>query len=148
MEHKEDAIPNTAPGERKLAIIVRDDLASWQKLNVASFLAGAVAIQFPDTHGGPLVTASGTAYLPLFNQPVLVYRADDREQIKRALTRAKERELHIGIYSYPLFATMTEEDNLRAIADKSDADQDLVGIVVFGEYKKVNKALDGLKLHP
>lgn len=134
--------------DTKIAIILRDDLAHWQKLNVASFLASGVAIQFPETHAKPLVTASGSRYLPFFNQPVLVYRADDREQIKRASARARERELHVGIYTSALFATMNEEDNSRAIASLSDEDQDLVGIVVFGEYKKVNKALDGLKLHP
>ena len=33
--------------ENKIAIIIKDDLQTWQKLNVASFLAGSVAIQLP-----------------------------------------------------------------------------------------------------
>jgi hypothetical protein len=131
----------------KIAIILRDDLKTWQKLNVTAFLASSVAIEFPELHGQHLVTASGNTYLPFLKQPMLVYKANDSEQIKRAFNRAKERELQIGIYSYPLFATMTEEDNLKETASHTDEEQDLVGIIIYGDNKKVNKAIDGLKFH-
>ena len=131
----------------KIAIIIRDDLKVWQRLNVAAFLASGLAIEIPELHGGKLVTASGNSYLPFINQPVLLYKADGVAAIKRAFNRAKERELQIGIYAYPLFATMTEEDNLKTIAGLADDDQDLVGIIIYGDVKKVNKAVDGLKFH-
>ena len=35
----------------KIAVVIKDDLQTWQKLKVASFLASSVAIQFPETHG-------------------------------------------------------------------------------------------------
>jgi hypothetical protein len=50
--------------ENKIVIVIRDDLKTWQKLNVTAFLAGAVAIEFPELHGLPLTTASGNSYLP------------------------------------------------------------------------------------
>ncbi len=77
----------------------------------------------------------------------MIYKADGIGQMQRAFKRAKERELHIGIYSYPLFATMTEEDNLKTMANFTDDEQDLVGLVFYGDVKKVNKAVDGLKFH-
>ena len=131
----------------KIGIIIRDDLKTWQKLNVTAFLASAVAIEFPELHGGHLVTASNSIYMPFLKQPIVIYKADGIEQMKRAFKRAKERELHIGIYSYPLFATMTEEDNLKTMASVTDDEQDLVGLVFYGDVKKVNKAVDGLKFH-
>jgi hypothetical protein len=45
--------------DHKIALVLRADLLDWQKLNVTAFLASAVAIQFPETHGQPLVSASG-----------------------------------------------------------------------------------------
>lgn len=133
--------------ENKIALIIKDDLLHWQKLNVAAFLASAVAIQFPETHGKPLVNASGSQYLPFIKQPVLVYKADTAEQLKRAFTRAKDRELHIGIYTSALFATKSEAENLVEVAKETDDSQDMVGVIIYGENKKVDKALDGLKLH-
>lgn len=132
----------------KIAIVVHVDLKDWQKLNVVAFLASSVAIQFPNTHGKAFVTASQTRLLPFVNQPMLIYKAESDPEIKRAFQRAKDRNLSIGIYTKPLFATKCEGENLVEISKLPDDQQDLVGIVVYGETKNVNKALDGLKFHP
>lgn len=131
----------------KIAVVILNDLAVWQKLNVTAFLASSVAIAFPETHGAPLVTASGTAYLPFMKHPVLVYIADTDEQITRAFNRAKERGLNIGIYTKELFATKTEEENLAEIATRTEEELNLAGIIIYGENKKVDKAIDKLKFH-
>ena len=133
--------------ENKIVIIVRNNLKNWQKLNVTAFLAGAVAIEFPELHGRHLVTASGNNYLPFFKQPVVIYRANDIGQMQRVFKRAKERELNIGIYPAQLFNTMNEQNNLDETARHTDDDQDLVGLAIYGDSKKVNKAIDGLKFH-
>lgn len=133
--------------ENKIVIIIRDDLKTWQKLNVTAFLAGAVAIEFPELHGRPLTTASGNTYLPFFKQPVLVYKANDTGQMQRVFKRAKERELKIGIYPSQLFNTMNEQDNIDETGRHTDDELDLVGLAIYGENKIVNKAIDGLKFH-
>ena len=41
--------------DTKIAVVIRADLEVWQKLNVASFLAGGLAASFPESlwrHGG------------------------------------------------------------------------------------------------
>jgi hypothetical protein len=134
--------------DSKIALVIIDDLQPWQKLNVAAFLASAVAIQFPITHGSSFVTASQNTYMPFIKQPVLIYRANDSAEMQRTFKRAKERELHIGIYTRPLFATKNEQQNLQEIFKFTDDEQDLVGIALYGENKKVDKALKDLKLHP
>ena len=133
--------------ENKIAVVISNGLAQWQKLNVTAFLASSVAIAFPETHGAPLVSASGTQYLPFLKHPVLIYGAETDEQIKRAFNRAKERKLHIGIYTKGLFATKNEEGNLTEVARHTDFELDLVGIIIFGENKSVDKAIDKLKFH-
>jgi hypothetical protein len=132
----------------KIAMVVLHDLPDWQKLNVAAFLASAVAVKFHETHGRPFISASGTEYLPFIKHPVLIYKADTREQLKRVLQRAKERAVPTGIYTSPLFTTKNEEGNLNEIAKVSDENQDLVGIILYGENKLVDKAIDHLKFHP
>jgi hypothetical protein len=133
--------------DKKIAIVIKDDLLIWQKLNVAAFLASAVAIQFPETHGKEFTNSSGSVYLPFIKHPILIYKADTDDQIKRAFIRAKERALAIGIYTKPLFATKNEEGNHIEIGRFTDEGQELAGIVLYGENKKVDKALGGLKFH-
>lgn len=133
--------------DEKIAIVIRGDLLNWQKLNVTAFLASSVAIKFPETHGAAFVTASNTEYLPFIKHPILIYKAEDSAQITRAFNRAKDRELYIGIYTEPLFATKSEAENLVEIAKLPDEELNLVGIIMYGENRKVNKALQGLKFH-
>ncbi|KQT27626.1 hypothetical protein ASG22_20255 [Chryseobacterium sp. Leaf405] len=133
--------------DNKIAIVIKDELEVWQKLNVASFLASSVAIKFPDTHGEPFINGSNSTYLPFIKHPILIFKANNDTEMKRAFSRAKERELHIGIYTAELFATKNEEENLIQIANFTDENQNLVGIIMYGDAKKVSKALDGLKFH-
>jgi hypothetical protein len=133
--------------DNKIAIVIQEDLLPWQKLNVVAFLASSIAIDFPETHGKPLITASGTRYLPFLKHPILIYGANKEEQIKRAFNRATERQLRIGIYTRGLFATKDEEGNLIEVASHEDSDLDLAGIIIYGENKQVDKAVDKLKFH-
>lgn len=133
--------------ENKIAIVILSSLADWQKLNVTAFLASSVAIAFPETHGAALVSASGTRYLPFLKHPIMVYSADSEEKLKRAYSRATERGLYLGIYTRELFATKNEEGNIAEIGKHSDLELNLSGIVIYGENKKVDKAIDKLKFH-
>lgn len=133
--------------ENKIAIVIKNDLLNWQKLNVASFLASSVAIKFPETHGKSFINASKSEYLPFIKHPILIYQADDQAQIDRAFSRAKQRELSIGIYTDSLFSTKNEDENHIEMGKLTDENQTIVGIIIYGENRKVNKALNGLKFH-
>lgn len=133
--------------DKKVAIVIKDDLLPWQKMNVVSFLAGSIAIKFPETHGGEFVTADDVKFLPFVKHPTLVYKANSSEKLQRAFQRARDRDLAIGIYTKPLFATRSGEENVQEIASHTVDDLDLVGIIIYGENKKVDKALDDLKFH-
>lgn len=133
--------------DKKIAIVIKDDLLPWQKLNVVSFLASGVAIRFPETHGSDFVTADNLQFLPFLRHPILVYKAETPDKLQRAFLRAKDRNLEIGIYTKPLFNTRSDEENVAEIAQHTTDDLDLAGIIIYGENKKVDKALDGLKFH-
>ena len=54
--------------ETKIAVVIRTE--AWQKLNVASFLAGGIAAAFPECIGEAYEDGSGTKYLSLIGQPI------------------------------------------------------------------------------
>src|SRR6202051_2129897 len=100
--------------DTKIAVVIRTDLEAWQKLNVASFLAGGIAAAFPECIGEPYEDGSGTKYLSLIGQPILIYGAD-RPQLSRALERALAREVKPDVYTEDMFRTTHDGVNRDAV---------------------------------
>ena len=130
----------------KIAVVLRDDLAVWQKANVTAFLVSGVAGTNPDVVGEPYRDASGNEYLPMFVQPVLVYEAD-AVALRRAYERALDRGVTPAIYTSELFATGYDEANRAAVAAVAAEDLDLVGVAFRAERKVVDKVVDRLRFH-
>jgi hypothetical protein len=133
--------------DTKLVVVLRDDLAVWQKANVTAFLVSGIAGKDPATVGKPYVDGSGVEYLPMFRQPVLVYGAD-AAGLRRAYERARSRAVELAIYTHELFATGNDEANREAVAAVASAELDLVGIAFRAERKTADKVLDRLRPHP
>jgi hypothetical protein len=133
--------------DTKIAIVLRDDLADWQKLNVTAFLASGVAARAPETIGQPYRDADGVGYLAIFGQPVLVF-AGSGAAVSKAHRRALERNLSMAVYTEGMFRTGNDIDNRAVVASLRTALLEPVGIAVHGDRKAVDKALKDLKLHP
>lgn len=132
--------------DTKIAIVVRDDLATWQKLNVASFLAGGLVGASPELAGEPYHDASGRFYGPLIRQPVLIFAASAAE-LTTVLQRAQQRGVRPHLYTKELFATGNDIDNRAAVAAVATDALDLVGLGLHAERKEIDKIIKGLKLH-
>lgn len=126
--------------------MVREGLAPWQKLNVTAFLAGGLAGVYPEIVGERYRDGSAEAYGPLVRQPVLIF-SGERQDLARALNRARERGIAPSIYTMELFATYNDIDNRAAVAAVATDKLDLAGLGVHGERKTVDKIIKGLKLH-
>ncbi len=83
--------------DTKIAIIVRDDLATWQKLNVTAFLTSGVAGADQSLFGEDYQDAVGNSYSPLLIQPIIVLSADGN-RIKTIYRRAMDRGVQLSIY--------------------------------------------------
>jgi hypothetical protein len=130
----------------KVAIVVRDELADWQKLNVTAFLASGLAHAGPEIMGRPYEDGSGNTYLSMLREPVLVYAAD-AAGLTRTHERALRRGLPIALYTEELFATGNDDDNRAAVKAVTVDKLALVGLGVYGPRNEVDKVLKGLSLH-
>ena len=106
--------------ETKIGVVVRDDLETWQKLNVTAFLSVGTAASAPDTIGMQYEDGSGNTYLPIFAQPVLVFVAS-AEHLQRTRVRALSRAVPLTIYTKDMFTTYNDNDN-RAVVKAVPAD--------------------------
>lgn len=133
--------------DTKVAVLVRDDLEAWQRLNVTAFLVSGIAGAHPQIMGEPYEDADGTPYLALLGQPVVVLEAD-AETLKAAHARATGRQLATSVYTHDMFGTGHDEANRAVVKAVRRDDLDLVGIAVFGPRNGVDKTVKGARLHP
>jgi hypothetical protein len=132
--------------ETKIAVLLREDLQVWQRLNVCAFLMSGIAAATPETIGEPYADADGTAYLAMFRQPVVVLEGG-KEMLRTAHTRALERALPLSIYTENLFLTGNDRDNRAAVRAVPRESLDLVGIAVYGRRNAVDKVMKGAAMH-
>src|ERR1700752_465200 len=115
--------------DTKIAVVIRTDLEAWQKLNVASFLAGGVAAAFPECISAPYEDGSATKYLSLIGQPILIY-GSDRAELSPALERALGRNVMPAVYTEEMFKTTHDAANREAVRVVARADLNLVGLAM------------------
>jgi hypothetical protein len=130
----------------KIAVVIRDDLPVWQKLNMTAFLASGIAASAPDAIGEDYADADGTRYLPMFGQPVMVFAAD-AARLARTLDRALSRGVVTTVFTTDLFTTGNDEDNRAAVAAVPRDQLDVAGIAIRADRKTVDKITAGLRLH-
>jgi hypothetical protein len=132
--------------DTKIAVVLRDDLEPWQRLNVTAFLASGIATN-PDLIGEPYADADDTTYLPMFGQPVLVL-AGDKQVLTAVHERAVRRGVALAVFTAELFATGHDEANRAAVRAVPMSGLDLVGLAVHGPRNAVDKITKGAVMHP
>ena len=134
--------------DTKVAVVVRDDLELWQRLNVTAFLmSGITARAGAEAIGEPYRDADDREYLPLLVQPILVLTATG-QKLQTVRERADRRGVELALYTAEMFLTGNDDDNRAAVRAVATADLDLVGLAVRAPHRDADAVLRGLKRHP
>ncbi|UIX32984.1 DUF2000 domain-containing protein [Streptomyces sp. GQFP] len=141
--------PTPAPirFDTKIAVLLREDLEPWQRLNVTAFLVSGLGTTVPEVIGEPYEDGEGVRYLPMFRQPVLVFEAT-KETLTAAHARVLSRSLPRAVFTGDLFTTGNDRDNRAAVRAVRTGELDLVGLAVYGPKNAVDKVVKGARMHP
>jgi hypothetical protein len=132
--------------DTKFAIVLRDDLAAWQALNVTAFLTSGIVAQFPDIIGEAYRDRSGNVYNALTIQPMIVLSAD-QAALAAVHRRSLERGVTTSLYLEEMFSTGHDAANRAVFAEFAPEDAKVVGIALRAEKKIVDKIVKGTKMH-
>ena len=100
--------------DTKISVVVREDLATWQKLNVVAFLTSGVVSATAGLIGEAYEDAAGNTYDALMIHPIIVLSAD-RETLKTIYGRAMERRVRLSLYIEDMFATGHDAANRATV---------------------------------
>lgn len=133
--------------DTKIAVIVREDLPVWQKLNVTAFLMSGIAAQHPDIMGETYVDADGREYNRLCRQPIICMAAS-AENLSAIHRRAIEKGVTTSAYTEEMFSTGHDVANRAVFAKFGAGDARIVGVALRDTKKRVDKITEGAKMHP
>lgn len=131
--------------DSKIAIVLREDLATWQ-LNVTAFLISGIVGAAPGLVGEAYEDAAGNRYNSLLIQPVIVLGAD-AATIGTIYRRAMERRVALSLYIEDMFATGHDAANRATVKQRSQDAMPVVGLALRDERKIVDKITKGAKMH-
>ena len=132
--------------DTKIAIVVREDLATWQKLNVTAFLTSGIVGANQGLLGEAYEDASGNTYNPLMIQPMIVLSADTAT-IAAIYRRAMERGAKLSLYIHDMFSTGHDAANRATVKQYAPDAMNVVGLALREDKKIVDKITKGAKMH-
>lgn len=132
--------------DTKVVVVLAEQLAPWQELNVTAFLMSGIATSDSDLVGLPYRDGDGNQYLPMLRQPVVVMSAG-AELLATVRTRALSRGVSVALYTRDLFGTGHDEANRAAVAAAPADSLDIVGLAVRGPRNLVDKVVKGARMH-
>ena len=100
--------------DTKIAVVIRDDLATWQKLNVTAFLTSGIVGANAGLLGELYIDSAGHRYHAPIVQPLIVLSAG-RDLIKTIYSRAMQSDVGLSIHIEEMFATGNDAANRAAV---------------------------------
>ena len=133
--------------DTKIAIVVREDLAVWQKLNITAFLTSGIVGASERLLGEPYEDAAGNTYNPLAIQPMIVLGADS-DTVRAIYRRAMERGVRLSLYIEDMFKTGHDAANRETVKRYRPEEMNVVGLALRDDKKVVDKITKGARMHP
>ena len=132
--------------DTKIAIIIRDDLATWQKLNVTAFLMSGITGANPWIVGKTYQDRGGKRHLAISVQPVIVL-AGTANVLTNIRNRANETGVDTVAYIEEMFSTGHDDANRAVFAEHDATEANTVGIALRADKKIVDKITKGARMH-
>lgn len=128
----------------RIMVILRDDLETWQKVNVTSFLISGIASQ-DNTTGESYLDASGGVYLPMIKDPVMVFSVT-LQNLQIVREKVTSRSIPTAIFTDEIFNTYNDDDNRAVVAAVKSEDLRLAGVAFRSRKNMADKLTKGLNL--
>ena len=132
--------------DTKIAIVVREDLATWQKLNVTAFSTSGTVGASEGLLGERYEDAAGNTFNALVVQPMIVLSAD-ADAIRAIYRRAMERGARPSLYIEDMFTTGHDAANRAAVKQYAPETMNVVGLALREDKKVVDKITKGARMH-
>ena len=130
----------------KVAVIIRGELATWQKRKDTAFLISGITGANPEIFSKAYEDRDGKRHLAMCVQPVIVL-AGPANVLTNIRNRANDRGVETVAYIMEMFSTGHDDANRAVFAEHDATEVNTVGIALRADKKIVDKITKGAKMH-
>ncbi|MDC2981520.1 DUF2000 family protein [SAR116 cluster bacterium] len=131
--------------DTKIAIIIREDLATWQKLNVTAFQMSGITGANPGIVGKTHQDRGGKRQLAMSVQPVIVL-AGTANVLTNIRNCINDTRVDTVGYIEEMFSTGHDEASRAIFAEHDATEANTVGIALRADKKIVDKITKGARM--
>lgn len=132
---------------RKMTIVLRDDLVSWQLTNtighVAAYLGNKMSEPF-DT-GDYFISKDNLNYPRNSQFPIITLKAA-RDDLLRLVEKLRQSKLLWITYVQEMIDMIDDEELAKSLNNKSSTEMNVLGVGIFGLKEDLKLLTDGLRL--
>ena len=132
---------------RKMSIVLRENLASWQLTNTVSHISAFLGnkLDQPFDTGKFFASEDGVNF-PRNSQYGIVSLQASKEEIMNLTTKLSDSGLLWIAYTQDMIDLIDDEELIRTIGQKNSNDLDILGIGIFGTKEELKELTGKFKL--
>lgn len=132
---------------KKITIVLRENLASWQLTNTIGHIAAYLGnkMQEPFDTGESFVTKEGNI-IPRNSQFAIVALKASNEELKDLITKLGSSQLLWIVYVQEMIDMIDDEELAKSLKQIESDKLDILGIGLFGSKDELKKLTGALKL--
>ncbi len=131
---------------QKIAIVVREDLLSWQAMNTIAHISGYLGNKnttfLSDEY---FVTDDGIRH-PRNSQYAIIVLKNSEKGLRRLMQRVRESGLLYHGFIREMIETTDDGEIQQILTTKKDSEIEYFGIGIFGPIEKVQELTQGMSL--
>ncbi len=125
---------------RRLAIVVRRDIESWQTTNTIAHIAGRLGHDIKEYLTGKIFTTKDGMSVPRNSQyPIIVFQTEGIEKLRVFLGEVRVAQLPHLAYIREMIDFEDDDQLQAALGQKNDAEVEYLGVGVFGDNDTLKK---------
>lgn len=131
---------------QKIAIVVREDLPSWQVMNTVAHVSGYLGNKITTFLSDETFITSDGQNHPRNSQYAIIILKNTEKGLRKFMRRVRESNLLYHGFIREMIETTDDSEIQQILGSKKDEEIEYLGIGIFGPIERVNELTQGMSL--
>ena len=131
---------------QKIAIVVREDLPSWQVMNTVAHVSGYLGNKITTFLSDENFVTSDEQNHPRNSQYAIIILKNTEKGLRKFMRRVRESKLLYHGFIREMIETTDDSEIQQILSNKRDDEIEYLGIGIFGPIERVNELTQGMSL--